>query len=82
MASKYDPLKLHLEHLLVSTWRASFAEIEAVLGFSLPDSARRYSAWWENETDGQHIHAHAWLDAGWRTEQLDRTGERVTFKRL
>jgi hypothetical protein len=58
----------------------SFSEIEEVLGFSLPLSARSYQAWWGNNlTYGRH--SAAWLLAGWETEQLDLAGERVTFRR-
>lgn len=43
----------------------SFEEIEDVLGFSLPASASKHSAWWAN---GGHTQASAWLDAGWLVE--------------
>jgi hypothetical protein len=60
--------------------RLSFAEIERVLRFSLPNSARRYAPWWAN-TGGSHIQADAWISAGWRTAQVDVAGEQVTFER-
>jgi len=62
-------------------WRASFSEIESILGFPLPPSARKFNAWWENETRGSHSHARSWLSAGWRTRNLNLTGETVEFCR-
>lgn len=79
--SKYDPLRHHLVKQQVNRWVASFTDIEAVLSFRLPKSARAYPAWWENETDGSHSHARAWLNAGWMVTELDRSRERVTFVR-
>ena len=76
---KYEPLKRHLEsRFLVRETRLRFVEIEKLLGFSLPASARSYPAWWSN-TRGSHTHAAAWLDAGWTTAKLDLAGGAVTF---
>ena len=58
----------------------AFDEIEAVLRFTLPRSAREHQAWWSNTRIG-HTHAAAWLDAGWKTSALDLAGRRVTFVR-
>ena len=61
---KYAPLHRRLAGLTGDVWRASFREIEGVLGFALPDSARLYSAWWSN--GDRHSHALAWVAAGFR----------------
>jgi hypothetical protein len=45
----------------------------------LPASARRYSAWWSNEVEGRHAQARAWVDAGWRVENVNLTAETVPF---
>lgn len=75
--SKYDPLA---EHLRRSTGRIelSFADIEAILGAQLPGSARRHAAWWSN-SGGTHVQALAWLSVGYRSEQVNLEGERLTF---
>ena len=40
---KYAPLYHHLVSIPASSeWRATFGEVEAILGFRLPDSARLY----------------------------------------
>lgn len=78
---KYEPLKRHLEGAYDrDELRLTFGEIEAVLGFALPRSAREHQAWWSNTRIG-HTHAAAWLDAGWKTSALDLAGRRVTFLR-
>jgi hypothetical protein len=79
--SKYDLLRRHLDGSTTERMTMTFAEIENVLGFRLPASARRHQAWWANAGES-HAHAAAWLDAGWRTSQLELADERVTFQRL
>lgn len=79
--SKYDPLQEHLQASGAAQLTLSFAAIERILGERLPDSARRHSAWWANEEAGTHSHAHAWLDAGYRTTALDLNGSTVQFVR-
>jgi hypothetical protein len=81
MASKYQPLHQHLMGVASDRIRLSFEEIERVLRFSLPNSARQYAPWWAN-TGGSHIQADAWMSAGWRTAQVDVPGEQVTFERI
>lgn len=78
--SKYEFLPQFLGSSHGSRRRLSFAEIEKVLGFKLPKSAYQHEAWWSNNATG-HSHARAWLDAGWRTEDLDLVGRAVTFRR-
>lgn len=77
---KYDPLSRHIAKLAGDEWRARFSDIENVLGFKLPASARRYPAWWENDSKG-HPHAGAWLKNGWKTTEVDLAGERLIFRR-
>jgi hypothetical protein len=62
----------------VSRLTLSINEIEEILEFKLPVSAYKYSAWWANESEGTHIHARAWLMAGWKTAEV-KLGNKVTF---
>jgi hypothetical protein len=78
--SKYTPLANFLSSLNQQRWQLTFAEVESILGFSLPPSAYRYPAWWANDATG-HSHAAAWLEAGWKTENVDVPGRRVTLVR-
>lgn len=77
---KYAPLFHYLEKRRGSEWAATFNEIEKVLGFQLPDSARVHRPWWANQGEkGGHSHALAWEMAGWKTSQVDMAGEQVVF---
>ena len=75
---KYAPLHRHLAALTENLWRASFDEIEQILGFRLPDSARLYPAWWSN--GGAHSHVLAWEAAGFRVRPKLRK-EVIVFER-
>ena len=77
---RYQRLYSHLCSLPDREWRVSFADIEAVLGFELPGSARLHRPWWSNQIDG-HSQAIAWMAAGWETAQVDVRGETLLFRR-
>jgi hypothetical protein len=76
--SKYAALKSHLRQTGLAQVRMSFHEIEQVLGFALPSSAWRHRAWWSNNASN-NVMTHAWLDAGYATEDVDMAGGQVTF---
>jgi malate synthase len=78
--SRYDPLRDHLMSLKAGRWRATFKEIEEILGLPLPFSARQHQAWWSNH-QGTHVQSNAWLKAGFQTEELDLGSESITFVR-
>jgi DNA-binding transcriptional regulator YiaG len=78
--SKYQPL---LEVLRGSNQREvilTFAEIEALMNNPLPDSAKSKRAWWSNRSKGA-LQASAWMEAGYRVEDVDLDGQRVTFRK-
>ena len=77
--SKYDPLYDHLANNPETVIALSFSEIERILGFALPASARRYQAWWANEREGTHSHARSWLDASYKTQGVDLNAQAVRF---
>lgn len=79
---KYGPLFQHLVALDVQQWRATFREIESVLGFALPNSARVHRPWWANQANGGHSHALAWHAAGWRTTAVNLAAEALVFERV
>ncbi|MDZ4322025.1 MAG: hypothetical protein U1A07_24885 [Phenylobacterium sp.] len=76
--SKYKPLSERLSQHAADRWSASFAELEEVLGFPLPKSAREQNAWWRG---GEKPHHSAWTEPGWRVLDLDRVAETVVFGR-
>lgn len=81
MRSKYASLYHHLCERDGHEWYASFADIEKILGFSLPKSARTYNAWWGNEKKGSHSHACAWMAAGWVTQEVNPVKGHLIFRR-
>ena len=48
--SSYDPLRVFLENVLPSAaeMMLGFEQIEILVGFDLPPSARKYQEWWAN----------------------------------
>jgi hypothetical protein len=77
---KYDPLVEHFRRLTGNSWHATFKDIEKILGFPLPPSARNYQAWWANSADNTPQKG-AWLDTGWRTRDLNLTAGHILFVR-
>ena len=77
---KYAALYRHLSAHPGSEWPATFGDVEQILGFRLPGSARRHSAWWSNGTGG-HSHALSWHAAGWRTRAVNIAAETLMFVR-
>ena len=79
---KYEPLAAHLQGRAQEEWAASFEQIEDVLGFPLPPSARRHREWWSNQRGPGHSQARGWQDAGWQVWKVDLAGERAVFRRV
>jgi hypothetical protein len=76
---KYDRLSEHLAAWPTDEWRASFAEVEKVLGSALPKTARTGRAWWANDPDKSH--SRAWTTQGWAVSELDPAAEQVVFRK-
>lgn len=80
---KYAPLHRRLLAMAGPGWRVSFAELEAILGFRLPASARLHRSWWSNPArHGGHSHALAWRAAGWKARDVDLEAETLLFERV
>ena len=77
----YQPLTDYLLRLDADEWRASFADVERVLGRPLSDSASKYPAWWANQSGPGHSQTRGWQDAGFETREVDLRGGRVRFIR-
>ena len=65
--SKYDPLRTWLCRQKMSRVHLTFSEVETILGFGLPESARNRQQWWSNETGSatHHVQCRAWIRNGW-----------------
>ncbi|MGD0864532.1 MAG: hypothetical protein ABSA49_03140 [Rhizomicrobium sp.] len=79
--SKYEPLEQYLKGQTATELRMTFADVEALIGTSLPRSATLYRMWWSNNSSN-HVHAQSWLDAGYRTEQVDMSAKTLVFARI
>ncbi|HRO33749.1 MAG TPA: hypothetical protein PLQ03_10095 [Brevundimonas sp.] len=77
---KYDPLTRYLADRSTAEVPMTFAEIEKVLGVSLPAS-KQYPAWWSNNPSN-NVMTRAWLEAGFQTERVDIGRERLVFRRV
>ena len=79
---KYQRLYAYLCRLRAEEWRTTFSEIESILGFPLPVSARLHRPWWANQSGGSgHSQALAWSVAGWETAEVDMHAETLLLRR-
>ena len=77
--SKYDNLGKYLKEQGTSTVPMTFSAIEKVIGFKLPES-QKHQAWWSNSTSN-NVMTQVWLDAGYRTEQVDVAAQKLVFRK-
>lgn len=78
---KYAPLTRHLAAQNKPRVAMTFAEIEAVLGFALPPSARRHRAFWSNNTTNRVL-PEAWRAAGYQSRAVDLAVGKLLFEKL
>ncbi|WP_371419811.1 hypothetical protein [Tardiphaga sp.] len=79
--SKYDRLGEFLRKQSVERVPMSFADIERITAATLPASAHKHRPWWSNNPTNS-VMTRVWLDAGFESEQVDMTGQRLVFRRV
>jgi hypothetical protein len=79
--SKYAPLGKFLRQQRSELVAMKFEDIERVVGSKLPVNSQSYRAWWSNNPTN-NVMTKVWLDAGFRTEQVDIEGRRLVFRRV
>jgi len=80
--SKYQRLYTHLCGLAAREWRTTFSEIESIIGFELPASARLHRPWWSNQAGGNgHSQALSWGASGWETAEVNMDAETLLLRR-
>jgi hypothetical protein len=81
-AGKYQSLYQYLEKRYANTVVLTFAQIEDLLGFALPDSAHVNQQWWANDDhDGQcDAQSRSWTLAS-RTATPNLQAQTVAFER-
>jgi hypothetical protein len=78
--SKYSGLGNYLKGQGLNTVAMTFSDIERVIGFKLPNS-QKHQAWWSNSTSN-NVMTQVWLDAGYRTEQVDTAARKLVFRKI
>ena len=79
--AEYLSLHSYLDHRYATTVVLTFEQMEALLGFTLPRSARTEPEWWTTTSAvGACSHAAAWAGAG-RTAVPNLLARIVTFER-
>ena len=78
--SKYHPLFKHLQTCKAPEITLSFAEIEALIGDTLPASARKRKNWWSNRDSASALQANAWIRAEYHVHRVNLEEQRVTFQ--
>jgi|SRR5580704_2183269 hypothetical protein len=78
--SKYSPLGDYLKRQRRDVVPMTFAEIEKITGAKLPASSQ-YRAWWSNN-DFNSVLTKIWLEAGFKSEQVDMSTGKLVFRRV
>ncbi|MBV2147703.1 hypothetical protein KRZ98_05305 [Sphingobium sp. AS12] len=80
MSRKYADLTAYLEQQSGGHVTLTFADVEKIVGFPLPSSARKHGPWWTN-SPSKGRHNEAWLAIGWETTDRNMKGQTITFQR-
>ena len=83
MAGQYSLLYEYLEHRYANSVVLTFAQIEDLVGFALPDQARLQREWWTDicPPNAASSYADAWRLAS-RTAVPNLVAQIVTFDRV
>lgn len=78
-SKKYRYLSEYLSNSNQKSVTLSFSEIENILQFELPDSARNHRPFWANTTT--HSIALSWLSVGYETVSVNMDKQIVVFEK-
>jgi len=78
--SKYGAFGEYLKRQRHDLVPVTFGEIEKITGAKLPASSR-YRAWWSNN-DFNSVLTKVWLEAGFKSEQVDMAKRKLVFRRV
>jgi len=80
-ANKFDLLRNYLTRRASFTGKITltFAKVEGIISDNLPFAAIRDENWWTNKNSA---HARAWLNAGWKVENINLKDRNITFARI
>jgi DNA repair photolyase len=80
--SEYAPLGKFLEGQALNGQNnviLSFKDIESIISRKLPPTARKNKNWWANSKTEKSRQCSAWLNYGWRKEEINLIEEMVVF---
>ncbi len=78
---RYEALGTYLSKIKDDAVTLGFEDVEKILNAKLPESAKKYRAWWGN--DRTHSHAvKGWLNTGWKVKSVDLNNQIVEFERV
>lgn len=79
--NKFELLRNYLKYRAFFTSRImlTFAKVEGIISDNLPFAAIRDENWWINTSS---VHAKAWLNTGWKVENVNLKDRNVTFTRI
>lgn len=82
--TKYLPLDewFRKQPASVTQLELTFAQVEAILGKPLPNSATKLQTWWTNFRPKIQSHRTAWLNHGWEVAEFHLEGRWVKFVRV
>jgi len=82
LGTKYSPLYRFLARKARYSELATltFSQVEGIIGDNLPFSALRNRNWWHNSRSSAQ--GQAWLNVGWRVQDVNMTERTVTFRRV
>jgi hypothetical protein len=81
MMGKYARLAEFLREQRTDEVALTFDRIEKITGAKLPQSAKRYRAWWSNNARNS-VMTRVWLAAGFRSERVNMEGRKLVFRRV
>ena len=79
--SRYDGLAAFLKTQNEERIPMTFADIERVTKTKLPPSAHKHRPWWSNNPNNS-VMTRVWLDAGFKSEQVNMAGQKLVFRRV
>jgi hypothetical protein len=79
---KYEPLSLFLSRVKEDHLSLNFKQVENILGFDLPYSAKNHRAWWANDSKHNVSSVDGWMAANWNVKTVDFHNETVLFVRM
>lgn len=76
----YIGITRYLEKVKEHRLTLTFDQIKEINDGHLPASAYKHQAWWANTES--HSEAFGWLNAGFRTVEIDIISQKITFERV